>query len=341
MAPAVASAQEKSVWAPQALATAYAAQEDTRAEALEATSAQPTSMRGQERKDTMPDTLPPRAQDKGVASDRTGLPSVMSQDTRTIKGRRDQKEEPTATRKVTPGPQSKARTTRRTPVPESQAKALTTPGAGPMGRTRKGATTAAAPHRDTARATPPSTSSQGRTTRRSPSLRAANFKSEPRWDFEEQYSFDTEALQPVSLATASPLRSPCGQPTPLPPPSRLRPTLPCLHPNLLSLSGQSRRKRQVPDPGLGSGGRCEGDVRCPGAPRRPGRSWGRGRDTCAGAGRPNIHPLAGGGGQGLKDGKEGQGHQPGPPALMHKPDSWECLIFPARTMPPPSLPAPP
>uniref|UniRef100_A0A8C0Q6X8 alpha-N-acetylgalactosaminide alpha-2,6-sialyltransferase n=1 Tax=Canis lupus familiaris TaxID=9615 RepID=A0A8C0Q6X8_CANLF len=197
MAPAVASAQEKSVWAPQALATAYAAQEDTRAEALEATSAQPTSMRGQERKDTMPDTLPPRAQDKGVASDRTGLPSVMSQDTRTIKGRRDQKEEPTATRKVTPGPQSKARTTRRTPVPESQAKALTTPGAGPMGRTRKGATTAAAPHRDTARATPPSTSSQGRTTRRSPSLRAANFKSEPRWDFEEQYSFDTEALQPT------------------------------------------------------------------------------------------------------------------------------------------------
>ncbi|KAM8944696.1 alpha-N-acetylgalactosaminide alpha-2,6-sialyltransferase 1 [Lycaon pictus] len=197
MAPAVASVQEKSAWAPQALATAYAAQEDTRAEALEATSAQPTPMRGQERKDTVPDTLPPRAQDKGVASDRTGLPSVMSQDTRTIKGRRDQKEEPTATRKVTPGPQSKARTTRRTPVPESQAKALTTPGAGPMGRTRKGATTAAAPHRDTARATPPSTSSQGPTTRRSPSLRAANFKSEPRWDFEEQYSFDTEALQPT------------------------------------------------------------------------------------------------------------------------------------------------
>nr|XP_055186297.1 alpha-N-acetylgalactosaminide alpha-2,6-sialyltransferase 1 [Nyctereutes procyonoides] len=195
MAPAVASVQEKSMWAPQAQATAYPTHEDIRAEALEATSAQPTPMRGQERKDTVPDTLPPRAQDKGVASDRTGLPSVTSQDTRTIKGRRDQKEEPTAARTVTPGPQSKARTTGRTPVPEIQAKALTTPGAGPMGRTRKGATTVAAPHRDTARATPPSTSSQGRTTQRSPSLRAANFKSEPRWDFEEQYSFDTEALQ--------------------------------------------------------------------------------------------------------------------------------------------------
>uniref|UniRef100_A0A7N5KJ85 alpha-N-acetylgalactosaminide alpha-2,6-sialyltransferase n=1 Tax=Ailuropoda melanoleuca TaxID=9646 RepID=A0A7N5KJ85_AILME len=197
MAPGVASTQENSTQAPRATAQAmaHAAHNDTRAEARGAASAELAPPRGQERKDTLLDTRPPRAQDGGVASDGAETLSLRSQDTRTIKGRQDQNKDPTATRTEPPEPQGKARTAARTPVPESQVEALTTPGAGSMGRTMKGVTTPVVPHRETGRATQPSTPFQSRTTQRSPSLRASNFKSEPRWDFEEQYSFDTGALR--------------------------------------------------------------------------------------------------------------------------------------------------
>ncbi|XP_045670479.1 alpha-N-acetylgalactosaminide alpha-2,6-sialyltransferase 1 [Ursus americanus] len=194
-APGVTSAQENSTQAPRAQATAQAAHNATRAEASGAASAEPAPPKGQERKDTVLDTRPPRAQDGGVASDGAETLLLRSQDTRTIKGRQDQNKDPTATRTEPPEPQGKAQTAARTPVPESQVKALTTPGAGSIGRTMKGVTTPVVPLRETARATPPSTPFQSRTTQRRPSLRASNFKSEPRWDFEEQYSFDTGALR--------------------------------------------------------------------------------------------------------------------------------------------------
>ncbi|XP_032176091.1 alpha-N-acetylgalactosaminide alpha-2,6-sialyltransferase 1 isoform X1 [Mustela erminea] len=182
MAPGALSAQENSTEAPLAQATAHSTQKDTRAEASE-------------KKDPMQDTLPPKARDRAVASDGAETLSLSSQDPKTIKGRQDQNKEPTAARTEPPKPQGKAQTTARTPVPKSQAEALTMSGAGSRGRTEKGVTTVAVPHRETARATPASTPFRSCTTERKLSLRATNFKSEPKWDFEEQYSFDTGALQ--------------------------------------------------------------------------------------------------------------------------------------------------
>lgn len=190
MAPGALSAQENSTEAPLAQATAHPTQKDTRAEASE-------------KKDPMQVTLPPKARDRTVASDGAETLSLSSQDPRTIKGKQDQKKEPTAARTEPPKPQGKAQATARTPVPKSQAEALTMPGAGSRGRTVKGVTTVVVPPRETVRATPPSTPFWNRTTERKLSLQATNFKSEPQWDFEEQYSFDTRALQSVSLATAS------------------------------------------------------------------------------------------------------------------------------------------
>lgn len=204
--------------APPAQATARPTHNDTRAEASMAASAGPAPPRGQERKDTVLDTLPPRARDGRVASDGAETLSLRSQDARTIKGRQDQNKEPPATRMEPPNPQGKVQTTARTPVLKSQAKVLTRPGAGSTGRTMKGVTTAVVPHREKARATPPSTLFQSRITQRSPSLRATNFKSEPQWDFEEQYSFDTGALRSVSLATTSLLQSPLQTAPPVPAP---------------------------------------------------------------------------------------------------------------------------
>ncbi|XP_040312446.1 alpha-N-acetylgalactosaminide alpha-2,6-sialyltransferase 1 isoform X1 [Herpailurus yagouaroundi] len=187
-APASSSARGNSVQVPPAQATAHPAKGDIREETGGATSTGPAPPRGRKRKDTVLDTRPPRARDGGVASEAL---SLRSQDARTTKGRQDQNGEPTATRTVPSKPRAKAATTARTPVPESQAEALTTPGAGPL----KGVASAVMPRRETPRAKPPSTPRQARTTQRSRSLRAANFKSEPRWDFEEQYSFDVGALQ--------------------------------------------------------------------------------------------------------------------------------------------------
>ncbi|XP_077611020.1 alpha-N-acetylgalactosaminide alpha-2,6-sialyltransferase 1 [Crocuta crocuta] len=181
MAPASSSAPEKSEQTPGAQTTAHPAHGGIKGEASGATSPEPAPPRGQEWRDTVLDTLSPRARDKGL--------SLRSQDRRAITGRQDQNGEPTATRTVPSKPPAKAATSARTPTPESQA--LATPGAGSM----KGVASAATPRAETARAQPSSTRVQGRTTQRSPSLRAANFKSEPRWDFEEQYSFDTGALQ--------------------------------------------------------------------------------------------------------------------------------------------------
>lgn len=70
---------------------------------------------------------------------------------------------------------------------ESWATVLTPTGAGSPTKETKGVTTeTAAP-----RATP----SRSPVTQSTPRLRAANFKAEPKWDFEEQYSLDVGGLQ--------------------------------------------------------------------------------------------------------------------------------------------------
>lgn len=95
----------------------------------------------------------------------------------------------------------------RAPVQERGAEALTTRAAGPPPRDSKGGATASAPKRP-AQSVPSSAPPQrlatqrGLTTRKGPRLQAASFKSEPKWEFEENYSFDVGGLQTVSFPGA-------------------------------------------------------------------------------------------------------------------------------------------
>ncbi|XP_007186032.1 alpha-N-acetylgalactosaminide alpha-2,6-sialyltransferase 1 [Balaenoptera acutorostrata] len=146
-------------------------------------------------KDTAGDTLPPRAQVGGVASGWTEAPPLNSQDPRTTKGSGDQSMRPTAPRMVPTKLRGNAAATARTPLPENQAGVQTPAGAGPTGRGVRGATTEAVPPKDRAQATPSSAPLQSPTTQRGQRLRAANFKSEPQWDFEEEYSLEVSGLQ--------------------------------------------------------------------------------------------------------------------------------------------------
>ncbi|XP_019601030.2 alpha-N-acetylgalactosaminide alpha-2,6-sialyltransferase 1 isoform X2 [Rhinolophus sinicus] len=153
-------------------------------------------LKSQDRKDIMTDTLPQRSQDRGVASNRTQSLLLKSQDTRTTEGRRDQNERPTATRTVPAKPWGRAvAPTARTSIPGSRAEVPTTPGAGATGRRTKGATKAVVPPMEKVPVTPRSAPSQSPTTHRRPRLQAANFKYEPKWDFEDRYSLEVGGLQ--------------------------------------------------------------------------------------------------------------------------------------------------
>lgn len=70
---------------------------------------------------------------------------------------------------------------------ESRAGVLTPTGAGSPTKETKGVTTGTA--------APRATPSRSPVTQTTPRLRAANFKAEPKWDFEEQYSLDVGGLQ--------------------------------------------------------------------------------------------------------------------------------------------------
>nr|XP_010949270.1 alpha-N-acetylgalactosaminide alpha-2,6-sialyltransferase 1 [Camelus bactrianus] len=149
----------------------------------------------QERKDAMQDTLPPGSQGGGLASGRMEAPSLNKQDTRTSRGPGDQKARPAASRTVPAKSQGGAAVSSRTPLLGSQARMRTPARARPAGRGAKGATTVAAPPEKRAQATQSSAPLQGPTTQRGQKLRAANFKSDPRWDFEEEYSLEVGGLK--------------------------------------------------------------------------------------------------------------------------------------------------
>ncbi|XP_012933560.1 alpha-N-acetylgalactosaminide alpha-2,6-sialyltransferase 1 isoform X2 [Heterocephalus glaber] len=135
------------------------------------------ALKGQGEEKTQVDVLPPRGQHKEMASVRTKATAVQSQDTVT-RGRGDQKGKLTTARAV---------------LKKTQGKALATTVV--TTRTRKKAmTTAAVPGKEKAARANPAPSPRP-TTGRSQRLKAANFKSEPRWDFEEKYSFDVGGLQ--------------------------------------------------------------------------------------------------------------------------------------------------
>ncbi|XP_037348462.1 alpha-N-acetylgalactosaminide alpha-2,6-sialyltransferase 1 [Talpa occidentalis] len=177
-------------------ATAHTTAESRRAEGGRAatkeqsrapSTARTVSPRSQQRTETVGSRLSPRSQDQGTVSHRTSL------DSRTTKGRGRLTERPTATRTVSAKPQGKATTRAGTPTPGRQVP--TTPRARSTQRGPKGVSTAAVPPRKTAQTPPRSARPQGPTTQQAQRLQATNFKSQPEWDFEDEYSVDNGSLQ--------------------------------------------------------------------------------------------------------------------------------------------------
>ena len=223
-----------------------------RMEARAPSTAKTASLKGQEKKDTEVDMLSQRSRDRGRASSGTEALSPGRQDTRTLEGRRSMNKRPTTVRTEPARPLA--------PVLERGAEVLSTRGAGlPLRKTKGGATATVLP-KQRAQSAPSSTPSQGFTTRTGPRLQAASFKSEPKWEFEENYSFDVGGLQTVSFPVAPALSCPAPRPhlaLNLPPPS---PSPPRLHPNLPSPNGQNEGgegRPWNPHPSPGSMGRCE------------------------------------------------------------------------------------
>ncbi|XP_055098117.1 alpha-N-acetylgalactosaminide alpha-2,6-sialyltransferase 1 isoform X1 [Symphalangus syndactylus] len=158
--------------------------------------AQRAAWKSPEKEKTMVNTLSPRGQDTGMASGRAEAQSRKSQDTKTTQGNGGQTRKLTASRTVSVKHQGKAATTAKTLIPKSWHRMLAPTGAVSTRTRQKGVTTAVIPPTEKkAQATPPPAPFQSPTTQRNRRLKAANFKSEPRWDFEEKYSFETGGLQ--------------------------------------------------------------------------------------------------------------------------------------------------
>lgn len=128
---------------------------------------------------TQVDALPPRGQRKEMSSIGTETLTLQTQDMKT-RNSGDQNGRLTATRAV---------------LTRNQGKALATTGVMTTIVREKAKTTATVPAKEKAAEATVAPSPCPTT----PGLKAANFKSEPRWDFEEKYSFDVGGLQTVSV----------------------------------------------------------------------------------------------------------------------------------------------
>ncbi|XP_069398648.1 alpha-N-acetylgalactosaminide alpha-2,6-sialyltransferase 1 isoform X2 [Ovis canadensis] len=82
----------------------------------------------------------------------------------------------------------------RVPTPTGKA-ALQTQAGAQAGKGARGATPAATPSQDRAQPTRSSAPPRSPATQRSQKLKATNFKSEPQWDFEDEYSLEVGGLQ--------------------------------------------------------------------------------------------------------------------------------------------------
>lgn len=189
--------------------------------------------------------LPLRPRDKEMTSVRTGALGLKNQGGMEARGegeekRKDQgKEEPSA----------------KTPVPESRGRILATTGAVLKEQKKRPRATAAVPAKEkVAQVNASPASFPHPPTKRSQRLKASDFKSEPRWDFEEEYSLDVGGLQTVSWdLLISSTSTPCPHPNqPLPLGSAVSFTL--AHPVLAQHCGwtippyydsQSGRRRPV------------------------------------------------------------------------------------------------
>ncbi|XP_037057092.1 alpha-N-acetylgalactosaminide alpha-2,6-sialyltransferase 1-like [Peromyscus leucopus] len=140
--------------------------------------------------------LPPRVRDKEKTSVRTEELSLQNQDSEAARADREEKRKETTTRTALGKRQSVTEPAAKTLVPESRGKILTATGALFTRLKKKLIATGAVPAKDKeAPANPSPASFPHRTTQRGQRLKASNFKSEPRWDFEEEYSLDVGGLQ--------------------------------------------------------------------------------------------------------------------------------------------------
>ncbi|XP_032097457.1 alpha-N-acetylgalactosaminide alpha-2,6-sialyltransferase 1 isoform X2 [Sapajus apella] len=140
---------------------------------------------------TMVNTQSPPGQDA-----RTAAQLWKSQEAKMARGDGGQAGKLTATKTASVKHKGKAATTAKALIPKSWHRMLAPTGAVPTRTRQKGVTAAVIPPKEKkAQATPPPAPFQSPTTQRILRLKAANFKSEPRWDFEEKYSFETGGLQ--------------------------------------------------------------------------------------------------------------------------------------------------
>uniref|UniRef100_A0A8C3YQ74 alpha-N-acetylgalactosaminide alpha-2,6-sialyltransferase n=1 Tax=Catagonus wagneri TaxID=51154 RepID=A0A8C3YQ74_9CETA len=167
--------------------TSHTAGKGRAAEASEASAEEPSRVPSTARTAApgTQDTLPPRGQGGGTATGRTEAPSLNTQDTRMTRGPGDQNSRLMAPRTVPAKPQGHSAATVRMPLPDSH-------GVRALAGVRP---TAAVPPERSTQATPASAPPQSPTTQRAQRLQAAHFKSEPQWDFEEEYSLDVGGLQ--------------------------------------------------------------------------------------------------------------------------------------------------
>ncbi|XP_071066925.1 alpha-N-acetylgalactosaminide alpha-2,6-sialyltransferase 1 isoform X2 [Dasypus novemcinctus] len=156
--------------------------------------------------------LSPTSQGKGVTTVRTEALSL-----KTSQGRGTQNKKLTTKRTELTRHQDNRETSAKPLTPKSQDKMVATTGTVSLGRRKEETTPAAVQEKRTsietktkakakvkveaqtpkqkAQATPPSTPFQRPTTPGVQKLKAINFKSEPRWDFEENYSLEVGGLQ--------------------------------------------------------------------------------------------------------------------------------------------------
>ncbi|XP_059126737.1 alpha-N-acetylgalactosaminide alpha-2,6-sialyltransferase 1 [Peromyscus eremicus] len=140
--------------------------------------------------------LPLRVRDKETTSVRTEKLGLQNQDSEAARGDGEEKRKEMTTWKALGKHQSKTKPTAKTLVPESRGKILTATGALFTRLKKKLTATGAVPAKDKeAQANPSPASFPHPTTQRGQRLKASNFKSEPQWDFEEEYSLDVGGLQ--------------------------------------------------------------------------------------------------------------------------------------------------
>lgn len=144
-------------------------------------------------------TLSPRVHNKETTS--VSSKDLKKQEREASQGEQGEGKEKRKLETIRPAsenPQSKAEPAAKMPVPEYLDKLPRAPGVLSTRKTPM-ATGAVPAKKKVVQATKSPASSPHPTTRRRQRLKASEFKSEPRWDFEEEYSLDMSSLQTVSL----------------------------------------------------------------------------------------------------------------------------------------------